>query len=180
MLGKASNSQIRFVALGANVTSSTYGQTIPVIYGMTKVSLYLIWNFGPYDGSSSKSNKKVSWLPSWLQPPTYNMFVDYLIGHNPILNALQFWTNANQWLPLNFAKYSQACSFIGPYSIVIPDPKFYSVIGVTITVPYGPYSATPGTVTFDDYGGQGPQTYTGSYEIPLWNQMMTGPNPKIG
>src|ERR1035438_2432194 len=170
MIGKASNSQIRTVALGATIQSSTYGQTIPRIFGRCKSALYLTWAANLRQGASGKGAKKENLLG-----PLSKIFglgqgylenVDFLVGHNPILNALQFWVNQTQWLPLNFAEYSQACTFIGPDHITIPDSLFYAVIGVTITVPYGPYSATPGTVTFNDYGGQGPQTYTGSYELP--------------
>ena len=181
MIGKASNSQIRTVALGATVQSSTYGQTIPRIYGRCKSALYLIWAANLRQGASGKGAKKENLLG-----PLSKIFgigqgylenVDFLVGHNPILNALQFWVNQTQWLPLNFAEYSLGCPFIGPGSITIPDSLFYAVLGVTITTQYAWGTGHTGSVTFDDYGGQGPQTYSGSYEIPMWNQMMTGPNP---
>jgi hypothetical protein len=186
MIGKASNSQIRTVALGTTVQSSTYGQTIPAIYGRAKSALYLIWAANLRMGASGKAAKKAS-----IFGPVFSKLfglegylenVDFLVGHNPIMGALQFWVNQTQWLPLNFAEYSQSSGFIGPVSITIGDPLFYSVIGVTVTMEYGANFnyVSPGSVTFDDYGGQGPQTYTGSYELPLWNQMQTGPNPTDG
>ena len=49
------------------------------------------------------------------------------------------------------------------------DPNFYFVIAVTFTASY--------SFSVDDYGGQGPTTLSGSWEIPLWNELETGPDP---
>ena len=187
MIGKSSNSQIRTVALGATVNSSVYGQTIPLIYGVAKSAAYLIWAANLRMGASGKGAKKEALLGPLAKilgvGQGYLENVDFLVGHNPIIGALQFWVNQQQWLPLNFQKYTVSTHFTGAGNVTIgiPDSLFYSVMGVTITMPYGTniptFNGTLGTVVFNDYGGQGPQTYTGDYEVPLWNLIFTGPNP---
>ena len=43
MIGGKAQSQITPTAFGALLNASTYGQTIPMIFGRTRASLYAIW-----------------------------------------------------------------------------------------------------------------------------------------
>jgi|GEM_PF-3261003 len=172
MLGGKAQNQIRPVALGATVNSGAYGQTIPLLYGMTKGAAYLIWMANMRQGSAKKAKKTKG-------PPDYVANVDWLMAHNPIATILQAWINQNQWLILNFAKYTLHSSFIGGATLTVPDTALYAVVAVTVTVPYdfNYTGSSGGSVTFDDYGAQGSSTLSGNYEIPLWNAAYNGPDP---
>src|SRR6185437_4704857 len=166
MFGGKSQSSVRPVALGATVQSSTYGATIPVVYGRAMMALLLIWQANIRNIGSKKQNKKKGKKGQ----ASYACNCDFLIGHNPILGVLQFWENQNQKYPLNFVKYSAGNAFSG--SITVPDPQFYAVIGVTLTASY--------FGQFNDYGSQGQRTLSGFTEIPLWNMAFRVPNPARG
>ena len=170
MQGGKPQSGIRPVALGATVNSGCYGSTIPLIYGQTKGAMYLIWMANIRLGSGKKAKKSKG-------APDYVANTDWLICHNPAATILQSWVNQNQWLILNFVKYTTEFSFTSPASFAVPDPHLYAVVAVTVTVPYYVDGAWAGSVTFDDYGAQGPSTLTGSYEVPLWNAAYSGPDP---
>jgi len=102
--------------------------------------------------------------------PNYVENVDFLIGHNPIAGVLQFWYN-NTTLQMNFEKQSGTLTPDGNGGgyITVSDSEFYFVVGVTADVTY--------SVTFDDYGGPGPVTQSGTFEMPLWNVNYAGPDP---
>ena len=168
MIGGKAQSRIRPSALGTMIQSSTYGQTIPVVLGRAKSALYLIWAANLRQGSAGKKLKKIISFGKKGGTPTYVQNLDFLLGHNPIAGVLQFWENSSTRYPLNFTNHSTAYS--GATSVTVPDGEFYAVIGVTIEVAYS-------DVAFNDYGGPGPQTLSGSYEIPLWNAAYTGPDP---
>ncbi len=166
MFGTSTTSQVRPVQLGTTVNNSVYGSVIPVCYGRTKGALYLIWAADQHkSGTSSQGGKgKKS------SQPTYAEHVDFLIGHNPIAGVLEMWQN-NQPLPLNTLSYVGGVN-TGVASVTIPDSNFYSVLGVTLTIPY--------SVVFNDYGGQGRVILSGTYEMPLWNAAYAGPDPVNG
>jgi Putative phage tail protein len=165
MIGKIPHSRIKPQALGVTSNSSTYGQTIPVIYGRTVGALYLIWCANVRPGPSAKKGKSGGSKKGKGSVTTYVANADCLIGTNPIVNILECWDNNNAKLGLNFVKYSTASA----QSVTISDSLFYCLLGVTCTVSYN--------VTFNDYGGTGPQTYSGSYEMPLWNHAYSRPSP---
>lgn len=158
-------------ALGSLLQAATYGQTIPTVYGMTMSPLLAIWAANLRQGGSVKKFKQ---LKKGITAYVEN--IDFLIGHNPIMGVQQMWNNGAA-IPLNFTVQSYSGEQFGPTSFVIstpssspnPDPLFYAVIGVTMIQNYN--------VTFDDYGGNGPVTFTGTYEVPLWNELQTGPDP---
>ena len=64
---------------------------------------------------------------------------------------------------------SQTFSYAGTGSVEVTDANFYSVIGVTCEQAY--------SFPVDDYGSQGAQTLTGTFEVPLWNVLENGPDP---
>lgn len=175
MIGGKSQSSIRPAALGSTLQSSTYGQVIPVIYGRAKSALYLIWAANLRQAGGGKKYKKSLGKKN---PPDYVENADFLIGHNPIVTPLQFWANQNTRYPLNFVKYTtssfpgQGTSLGAPGSLTISDSNFYAVLGITVTVPY--------SVSFNDYGGSGAQSLSGTFEVPLWNVAYAGPDPSYG
>ena len=169
MIGGKAQSSIVPVALGATLTSSTYGSTIPVLHGRTKQALYLIWNANlRTEHNSGKKVKKVLSFGIKKGPTYYCQNADFLLATNPIVGPLQLWVNQSTFLPLVFTQQNTTVAPGAAGTITIADAKFYSVIGVTLSASY--------SVTFDDYGGPGPVTLTGSYEIPLWNSALAGPN----
>jgi hypothetical protein len=165
---KFGNSKIRPYAEGIQLQTSVYGSTIPVPYGRTRIAPLIIWanNYRKSGGSSKKgkTGKKGG------SPQTYEENIDFLIGHNPIVLPIEFWSN-NTKGAMRFSTYSVAITPGGVGSVTVPNPNgfFRCVLGVTLTVSYDE--------TFDDYGGQGAQQFTGSHEIPLWNACYAGPDP---
>lgn len=165
MIGGKSASKYTPTALGSMVNASTYGQTIPIIYGRTRASLYAIWAANLRKGNSGKKGKK----DSKKSPPNYVENIDFLLATNPMVSPLQMWNNNATKAPLNFLEHTVSFPASFPTNITIPDAHYYCLIGVTVTLPY--------SVTFNDYGGTGPQTLTGTFEAPLWNAAFLGPDP---
>jgi hypothetical protein len=71
-------------------------------------------------------------------------------------------------MPLAFKKQTFSGSG-GRQSFTVTDANFYFVIAVTLTASY--------SFNVNDYGGPGPQTLSGNWEIPLWNELELGPDP---
>jgi hypothetical protein len=166
MMGGKSNSLTRMYLAGLQAQSSVYGSTIPVIYGVTKTTPLLIWLPGEWLRAGAGLGQKKSKSKGGTN---YINNADFLIGHNPIAGVLRMWYN-NAGRGLNFVKYSHVwTSSSGGFSLTIPDSNFYFLLAVTADVNYG--------VTFNDYGGQGSETLTGTFEMPLWNVNYAGPDP---
>ncbi|MHB8303363.1 MAG: phage tail protein [Acidobacteriaceae bacterium] len=153
-------------AMGSLLQSSCYGNAIPVIYGRTQSPPLAIWaNNLRRGGSNKKMKQKMKGITSYIEA------IDFLLGTNPIMGVLMLWNNGSP-IPLNFVEYSTQGTSLGTNAFTIPDPYFHAVIAVTLTQNY--------SVNFDDYGGGGPQTLSGSYEVPLWNSEFHGPDPTDG
>jgi hypothetical protein len=174
-LGKAQAAQAP-TALGSMLQASTYGATIPTVYGMTLSPLLAIWAANLRQGGSTKKFKQ---LKKGITAYVEN--IDFLVGSNPIIGINQMWINGAT-IPLALVTYTSSgvpnpfwgsiAVGLDPTTMTPPDPNFYSVIGVTLVQTF--------SVTFDDYGGTGPVTFSGSWEIPLWNELMIGPDPTHG
>jgi hypothetical protein len=92
-----------------------------VIYGRAKSALYLIWAANlRITHDSGKGIKKTLSFGIKKGPQGYAQNCDFLIGHNPIVTPLQFWTNQNTRYPLNFAKQSG--------SLTVSDSNFYAIL----------------------------------------------------
>lgn len=163
MIGGKGQSLSRPTAAGTLVSASPYGQTIPQICGMTKTVLLPIWANGLRQGASGKKGKGKKG-----EPPTYVENVDFLVGHNPIIALCQAWNNNNVKAPLNSVKLVDS-TIVVPATYTISDSYFYYLIGVTATSTY--------SFAFNDYGSQGSVTQSGTWEVPLWNEYLIGPNP---
>ena len=153
----------RPTAMGSLLQASAYGATIPVGYGQTQSNLLGIWAANLRQGGAGI--KKFKQLKKGIT--NYCENIDFLLGHNPIRGVLQVMNNGSN-TPLAFTEQSFSGSG-GRQSFEVTDPNFYFVIAVTLTASYS-YSV-------DDYGGQGPETLSGSFEIPLWNELEVGPDP---
>lgn len=148
-------------AAGSLLQQSAYGQTIPAGYGQTQSPLLAIWAANLRQGGSIKKFKQFKkGITSYVEN------IDFLIGHNPIMGMLQCMVNGGNY-PLAFSSQT----FDGPAPYTITDPDFCFVIGVSMAAEY--------SFAVDDYGGSGPQTLTGTYAIPLWNELETGPDPTL-
>lgn len=167
MIGvKSSNSLNQAYLAGLQSQTSVYGSTIPVYIGRTRGNPLMIWEGYLRQGDGLSGSKKAKAKSA----PNYVANVDFLLGHNPIAGVLQFWYN-NTTLGLNFLKVSGTVTAdaYGGGSYTVTDTDYYFVVGVTADVTYD--------ATFDDYGGPGPVTQRGTYELPLWNVNYAGPNP---
>lgn len=153
----------RPTAMGTLLQSSAYGATIPNGYGMTQSPLLAIWaaNLRQGGGNTKKFKQMKKGITNYCE------CIDFLLGHNPIMGVLQVINNGSN-LPLNFTSQSFA-SAGGRQSFTVADSHFYFVIAVTLEANY--------ELPVNDYGGQGPSTLSGTYEIPLWNELETGPDP---
>lgn len=182
MMGKKVGAQQRPTIQGLMLQNSSYGKVIPRTLGMTKGALNTIWANGLREGDSGKKGKKAGKKGA---PPTYVCNIDFLLGSNPLVATLRWWVNAtpasNNAYALNFVshQFSIPSGAIVPMGIVtsgsppsnfILDPNFYCIIGVTAVIIGYEYD-------FNDYGGNGPQTVTGNFEMPLWNASYSGPDP---
>ena len=150
-------------AFGTLLQNSAYGSTIPVVYGQTQSVLLPIWAAWLRQGGGN--TKKFKQMKKGIT--NYCENVDFLLGHNPIRGVLQVINNGTNF-PLNFTKQSFAGSG-GRQSFTVSDSNFYFVVAVTLTADY--------SFDVDDFGGPGPQTLAGRWEIPLWNELETGPDP---
>jgi hypothetical protein len=153
----------RPTAMGSLLQASAYGATIPVGYGQTQSNLLAIWAANLRQGGLGI--KKFKQLKKGIT--NYCENIDFLLGHNPIRGVLQVMNNGSN-IPLAFTQQAFSGSG-GRQSFTVSDPNFYFVIAVTLTATY--------SFSVDDYGGQGPQTLSGSWEIPLWNELEVGPDP---
>ncbi len=155
---------MRPYALGITPQSSVYGSTIPVIYGRTRTTPALIWaaNLRQTGGSNKTVKVKKN------GPATYAENVDFLIGHNPILDVIQMWQNQGQKLGMDFTSVAFDIAPFGIASYTITDPLYFRVLGVTLEVAHN--------VVFNDYGGLGPRHLVGTNEYPLWNSANAGPD----
>lgn len=167
MIGGKTAAQTRPSALGSLTQSSTYGATIPSIYGLMKSSFLAIWAQNLREGGSGKK-----WKNKKKGITTYVENIDFLLGQNPILGMMQGWVNATK-LPLNFVSYNASvASGYGAASYTISDPYFYAVVAVT--------GSSAFSETFNDYGSPGPNSVSGTFEIPFWNMAFNGPDPTNG
>ena len=155
--------QQRPTAMGSLLQASAYGATIPVIYGQTQSNLLAIWaaNLRQGGGGTKKFKQSKKGITNYCEN------IDFLLGHNPIMGVLQIINNGSN-TPLAFTKQTFSGAG-GRQSFTVTDAHFYFVIAVTLTASY--------SFSVNDYGGQGPQTLSGSWEIPLWNELELGPDP---
>lgn len=162
MQGFKSQSAQKPTAMGSLLQSSAYGATIPKVIGQTQSPLLAIWAANLRQGGGVKKFKQFK-----KGITNYVENIDFLVGHSPMMGVLQIMVNGGLY-PLNFTsmEFDEGLS-----SLVIDDPHFYFVIAVTASLNY--------SFDVDDYGGQGPKTLSGTYQVPLWNELEVGPDPTL-
>ncbi len=158
MISGKSQSGVAPYAYGSLLQAATYGVAIPNGYGMTISPVSAIWTANLRTFGSGKKFKNLK-----KNITAYCENIDFVLGHNPIIGVNQIWNNSAT-IPLAYT--SQTFTGAGPWTIT--DSHFYAVIGVSVTETY--------SVSFNDYGGS-PVTESGTYQTPLWNELMTGPDP---
>lgn len=150
-------------AMGSLLQSSAYGSAIPVIYGMTQSAPLAIWAGNiRQGGNKGKAKQFKKGITQYIED------IDFLIAHNPVRGINQIMYNGGL-LPLALESQSFTYPSTAGATVVVTDPNFYSVIGVTVVQPY--------SFAVNDYGSQGAQTLTGNFEVPLWNVLENGPDP---
>jgi hypothetical protein len=165
--GGKSQGSAKPTALGTLLQSSTYGSAIPSIYGMTQTPLLAIWAANIRQGASQKKLKQFISGKKGGQVSYYEN-IDFLIGHNPITCVNQVWNNGGLY-PMTRVTVTMMPDAYGSNTFTIDDDDFFSLISVGMAQTYD--------VTFDDYGGTGSTTATGTFILPLWNELETGPDP---
>ena len=158
MISGKSQAGVAPYAYGSLLQAATYGVAIPIGYGLTISPLLATWTANL---RAFNSNKKFKSLKKSV--PAYCENISFVLAHSPVVGVNQIWNNSAT-IPLSYT--SQA--FTGPGPWTITDPHFYAVIGASVAETYN--------VSFDDYGGS-PVTESGTYQVPLWNELMTGPDP---
>jgi hypothetical protein len=130
---------------------------------MTQSPPLAIWAANIRQGGSIKKGKQFKkGITDYVED------IDFLIGHNPVRGICQIMNNGSL-VPLTASKQSFTYPNLAGASVVVTDPNFCFVIAVTIELPY--------SFDVNDYGSQGPQTLTGTYEVPCWNCLENGPDP---
>lgn len=167
MRGGKTQAATKPTAMGTMLQASTYGATIPVIYGTVKSPLLAIWAANVRVGSSGKKGKGAKKGGN----PNYIENVDLLLGLNPILGVLQTWNNTTKY-NLNLVTLSVTLSNYVP-NYTISDARFLAVVGVEFQVGYG-------LIDFADYLGVPQNDLSGTYWLPGWNEAILGPNPTWG
>ena len=158
-----SQGQKQPTAMGSLLQSSAYGSAIPCGYGMTQSPPLAIWAGKIRQGGSVKKFKQFKkGITDYVED------IDFLIAHNPTRGVNQIMNNGSL-VPMLATSQSFTYPFTAGATVIVTDANFYSVIGVTVEIPY--------SFAVNDYGSQGPQTLTGTFEVPLWNVLENGPDP---
>jgi hypothetical protein len=175
LFGKNQGSQ-KPTAFGTLISANSYGQVIPKIYGMTQSPWLPIWAANLRTGAGP-GQKKFKLFKKGVQ--NYIENIDGILGHNPIRGINQVFVNGTLFPTAPYPTIS--AGGVSPYDInhltaeslwwynAIETPHMLCVMAVTCPVAY--------SFAVNDYGGPGPQTLSGRWEIPLWNELEQGPDP---
>ena len=162
------------------INTSVYGTAVPLLYGRHKCAPKLIWMGGMIwaNAGGKKGAQKLS------GGGTYNYWVpcDFLLCHSPLWAVLTAWSNKSVYNVI-------ACD--DDYTIVSGGPNGWGQIthgipsGFVDTVLACALNNVPasgviggGSVSFDDFGGDGVVTYSATnYRRPLWNWGNFPPDP---
>lgn len=158
MIGKHNQAVVRPRVQDIMSQAAAYGATIPLIFGTVLEPPLMTWLNGIVKSSGKKSGKKGN--------STYACQIDLMLGHNPIQTTLRCWANGPS-VGLGLGNNKVSTGNVSSYTV--SDPLFYCVVGVTATIGY--------SYSFNDYGSAAPSSGSGSYEIPLWNAALQGPDP---
>lgn len=154
------------------VTTAQYGQPIHIVYGRTRVSSQLIYagNFQTHNRAGKKGKGNVY----------YTVNADYCMGYGPMQGIGHLWIDRNYFQgqsnsgadPSDPFKLSQTFNFAGPATsftcVCTPAHQMEVVIGVAVQQSY--------SVTYNDYGGPGSITLSGTTMLPLYNNNFPAPN----
>jgi|SRR5579864_237661 len=169
---KTGQGQASQVYTAIRVTAAQYGQPIHAVYGRRRVSAQLIDcnNFQSHNqsGKKNKGNK------------FYTVNADYMMGYGPMQGIAQFFIDRNYFqgqsnggaVPSDPFQLSQTFTFAGPATTftctVTPTFQLEMIIGVAVQKSF--------SVTYNDYGGPGSVTLSGTTLLPLYNNAFPAPN----
>lgn len=154
------------------VTTAQYGQPIHVPYGRTRVSSQLIYagNFQVHNAPGKKQKGSTY----------YTVNADFCMGYGPMQGIGSLWIDRSYYNGYEGApgtsdpfSFSQTFTLAGPatsFSFTIsnnPTPVT-NIIGVTVQQNY--------SVTYNDYGGPGSITLSGTTQLPVYNNLFPAPN----
>lgn len=154
------------------VTTAQYGQPLHAVYGRTRVSSQLIYagNFQVHNAPGKKQKGSTY----------YTVNADFCAGYGPMQGIGSVWIDRSYYNGYEGATgtsdpytFSQTFTLTGPattFSFTIsnnPSPVT-NIIGVTVQQSY--------SVTYNDYGGPGSITLSGTTELPLYNNLFPAPN----
>jgi hypothetical protein len=166
---------------GIHITTSVYGKAIKLVYGLGLVGPDLIW-YNNWEKSSSPSNSALYAVTGGSTKKKsggggkkggksgstsyYSASVDFVLGHAPIIGVLAaYYQNQKFACPIQSASGVVAD---GAFSWTPPTGGIVAgVVAVTVAETY--------SATFNDYGGPGEITQSGTWQVPLWNQQFAVP-----
>ena len=175
MLAGKGNNQLSNRAVGVRVTSSLMGSAVPYLGGRYRVTPLLIWrgNFQafkgtlPGDNSRGSTTKKGGGKKS--NSYIYSAAADWLLAHYPLQFVLAGWNDQDVY-PVQVA--SQQLVVASGAVTITPPSTLSGVTGVYLVEAY--------SATFNDYGGDGPVTVSGTWKRPLWNEKYQTPDNQAG
>lgn len=164
----------QITATGIQISTCSYGQAIPLLYGYDRISPKLIWvsNFKSHGGGGGGFS---GLFGTGSNPTTYTTNLDLLCGFNPMEGPADVWVNG-QWQSI----YSST------YVINMASVTAGQVVSFTVTPPNqlgiiaGIYLASiPYSESYNDFvfpGEFNAFSQSGNGILPLYNGMYPAPN----
>ena len=172
MGGKGGKNGASTRAVSLATQTSTLGSAVPLLYGRYRVTPKLIWN-GNFKATPISSGKKGGKAGSTQYD--YTIAGDWLICHYPLQNLLSAWRDKDYIA----VAYGGTTAVISGNQVDLTSllgtafPSLVAVVGCHVW-------QSMGTVNFNDYGGDGSATQSGSWQIPLWNEHYYTPDGQAG
>jgi len=150
------------VANGVRITKSLYGAAIPVWYGRTRGPVQLIWTGNFQKHTQGKKGKGGI---------TYSMNADMLLGFGPMQGVGAIWYNTAYFQGLlSSQNFTTGTGTTFSFTVnTFP-------AGTDLTIVIGVVAQLPFSVSYNDYGGPGVQSFSGSSLVALPNQLYPAPN----
>src|SRR6266850_3917940 len=161
-------------ALGVRVRSSQNAQCVPIIVGRAQTAPRLIWR-GTLVAGSGGSHKKFKGGKKGAGLTTYTADVDMLLGtmgfgrtqegqftSQPLQSIFSVWSDKDKFTALIGSHTGNVSG--GAITIVVPGGgTLIEIFAVTVAEAF--------SQTFNDYGGPGLESFSGTWQRPLWNDV---------
>jgi hypothetical protein len=165
------------VGRAASLSTQTQllGTAVPLLYGRFRVTPKLIWN-GNFKATPINSGKKGSKVGQTQYD--YTVAADWLICHYPLQNLLSAWRDKD-YIAVAYNATTVTIPSTGAMAQVDITPFLGSGNALVAVVGCHVWQPT-GSITFNDYGGDGPETISTNWDIPLWNEHYYTPDGQAG